>query len=144
MCGSSRPVQHQTAIENFRSVNDSFARLCFSKKVTVIRSVYFSTVCPVPSAESELMMYPCTIGDVNSSFGHNTHHPAQRRLSSTPAAGRWLRRPDFVARHGTVDGCSFSDGVRAAATVDADADADAERRMWNVADRISLLQHIAQ
>jgi hypothetical protein len=67
-----------------------------------------------------------------------TTHPAQRRLSSAAAAGRWLRRPDFVARHGTVDGCSVSDGVRAAGMVDADA----ERRIWNVADpHISFATH---
>jgi hypothetical protein len=70
--------QHQTATVNFISVNGARVRRTGSINAALIRPAFFSTARPAPSAESELMLYPCTIRSVNSSFDHDNPRPTPR------------------------------------------------------------------
>jgi hypothetical protein len=73
--------QHQTATANFISVIGARVRRTVSIYAALIRPAFFSTVWPAPTAESELMLYPCTISTkktVNSSFVHDNPRPTPR------------------------------------------------------------------
>jgi hypothetical protein len=141
------------------------ARRTFSINAAHIRPAFFSTVWLAPTAESEVMLYTSTISAVNSSFDLDNPHPRPLFLEDArwPCAAiagcRWLRMRDVVTGHIDGDGSGVGEGDGAAtrrqrvggATVAAAATtvvaavattvvAAPERRMWNVAASISVLQ----
>jgi hypothetical protein len=101
-------------------VNGARVRRTSAINAALIRPTFFPTVWPAPTAESELMLYPCTMSAVNSSFDRDNPHPTSiflddARWPCAAVAGcRWLRMRDVVTRSGDGDGRGVGEGEGAA------------------------------
>jgi hypothetical protein len=114
--------QHQTATENFVSVNGARVRRTVSINAALIRPASFSTVWPAPTAELELMLYPCTISAVNSSFDHDNPGPTPRVFdggSRPRAAVAGCAGVMSSTSTGDGDGSGVGDGSGAASAMAA-------------------------
>jgi hypothetical protein len=92
----------------------------FQKYAALILPAFFSTVWTAPTAESELMLYPCTISAVKSSFDHDNPRPTPRVFD------------DGSRPRAAVAGCAgvMSPTFMVTVIAVASATAAARRRRW--------------